>query len=603
MPRIRSAYPVLILLALAPVLQAADNSLSRMKADLYYLAGEECEGRGLKTNGINKAADYIAAQFKAAGLKPGGANGSYFQPFAIKETYLEAGPHKLMLNGPDGKEIDPAVNKAFTVSGLSGKGTVGGGVVFAGYGITSDKYDDYAGLDVKNKVVLILRQNPRVRAKADPLFTEEESRKHSPLVTKIKLAVKNGAAAVVFVNDRDMAGKDDPLMPFDYAADDGQTGTVPVVHAKRELIEQVLGANGASLTDIEAEIDKSLKPQSFTVEGWSAKVQTSIGVREIPAKNVVGYLEGLGSLADETVVIGAHYDHLGRGEKGTKDLGSTAIHYGADDNASGTTALMELARRYAGRKDRTSRRIVFIAFSGEEKGLFGSLAYCEKPVFPLKDTVAMLNMDMVGRVRPDEKTKKDRLVIGGLGTAKEFEKLIDDANAKFDFQIGKDKSGVGPSDHTSFYLAKVPVFFFFTGEHAEYHTPKDRPETINLEGMAKVADFVDQLAMKIANTKERPEYVAGATGSMGGRPGGPKLGLMPRYDGGGDGMEISGIMPGGAAEAAGLKKGDKITAIASKPVKNVQDYMAAMSGLKRGEEVEITIDRDGKSMKVKAAPK
>jgi Zn-dependent M28 family amino/carboxypeptidase len=602
MPRIRSPHSVLILLALAPVLHA-DESYGQLKKDLYFLAGEECEGRGLKTEGINKAAAYIAAEFKAAGLKPIGKDGSYFQPFSMKESYLEAGPHKLTLSGPEGKEIDPAFSKVFTVSGLSGKGTIGGGLVFAGYGITSDKYDDYAGLEVKNKVVIVLRQNPRVRAKTDPLFTEDETRKYSPLIAKIKLAVKNGAAALVFVNDLDMAGKDDPLMPFEYASDDGRTGEIPVFHAKRELIDKVLGNGTTALAAIETEIDKSLKPQSFAVEGWSAKVQASIGIREIPAKNVVGYLDGIGSLSNETVVLGAHYDHLGRGEKGTKELGSNAIHYGADDNASGTTALMELARRFASRKDHISRRMVFVAFSGEERGLFGSLAYCEKPAFPLKDTVAMLNMDMVGRVRLDEKTKKDRLVIGGLGTAKEFEKLVDDANVKFDFQIGKDNSGVGPSDHTSFYMAKVPVYFFFTGEHVEYHTPKDRPETINFAGIAKVADLVDQLATTIANTKERPTYVEGATGSMGGRMTGPKLGLMPRYDGGGDGMEISGIMPGGAAEAAGLKKGDKITAIGGKRVKNVQDYMTVMAGIQRGVEVEITIDRDGNSMKVKASPK
>jgi membrane-associated protease RseP (regulator of RpoE activity) len=302
-------------------------------------------------------------------------------------------------------------------------------------------------------------------------------------------------------------------------------------------------------------------------------------------------------------VIGAHYDHLGRGERGTKDLGTSAIHYGADDNASGTAALLELARRYAARKDREGRRVVFVAFSAEERGLFGSLHYCERPPFPLGSTVAMLNLDMVGRVRPDEKTNKDRLVVGGVGSAKSFEKLVDQANAKFDFVLSKDKSGVGPSDHTSFYLAKVPVYFFFTGEHPEYHTPKDRPETVNFAGIAKIVDLVDHLAGRIASEAERPEYVAGATGSMGGRPSGPKLGVMPRYDGGGDGMEISGVMPGGAAEAAGLKKGDKITAIADKPVKNVQDYMAAMGGLKRGEDVELTILRDGKTMKVKATPK
>jgi hypothetical protein len=600
MPRSRFLPPVLALLVVAPAVHA-DDPHARLKKDLYFLASDQCEGRGLKTEGINRAAAYIAAEFKAAGLKAPFADGNYFQPFTVRETYLEAGPHKLALSGPGGKEVDAPFNKEFTVSGLSGKGTVGGGLVFAGYGITSEKYDDYKGLDVTNKVVIVLRQNPRVRAKTEPLLSDEEARKHGPLAEKIKLATRNGAAAVVFVNDRDMAGKDDPLMPFDYASDSAQSSALPVVHAKRAVIDRVLGDK--SLAGIEAEIDKTLKPQSFAIPGWSAQVQTGIGVRELAAKNVVGYVEGSGPLKDETVVIGAHYDHLGRGERGTKELGSTAIHYGADDNASGTTALLELARRYGARKDREGRRIVFVAFSGEEKGLYGSLHYCEKPPFPLASTVAMLNMDMVGRVRPDEKDKKDRLVVGGLGSAKSFEKVLDEANAAFDFHLGKDKSGVGPSDHTSFYLAKVPVYFFFTGEHPEYHTPKDRPETINFAGIAKVTDLVDQLARRLASERERPEYVAGAGGSMGGRPGGPKLGVMPRYDGGGDGMEISGVMPGGAAEAAGLKKGDKITAIAGKPVKNVQDYMAVMGGLKRGEDVELTIDRDGKTLKVKASPK
>jgi Peptidase family M28/PDZ domain/PA domain len=600
MPRFRWLPSALALVVLAPALHA-DDSQARLKRDLYFLASEECEGRGLKTEGINRAAAYIAGEFKAAGLKTPFADGSYFQPFAVRETYLEAGPHKLTLSGPDGKELELLFNRGFTVSGLSGKGTVGGGLVFAGYGITSEKYDDYKGMDVKNKIVIVLRQTPRVRAKTDALFTDEEARKHGALVEKIKLAASNGAAAIVFVNDRDMAGKDDPLMPFDYANDSAQPSSVPVLHAKRDMIDRVLGDK--PLAALEAEIDKELKPQGFAVPGWSAQVQTAIGVREIPAKNVVGYVEGSGPLKDETVVIGAHYDHLGRGERGTKDLGSTAIHYGADDNASGTAALLELARRYAGRKEREGRRIVFVAFSGEEKGLHGSLYYCEKPAFPLKGTVAMLNMDMVGRVRPDEKTKKDRLVVGGLGSAKSFEKLLDEANTSFDFHLGKDKSGVGPSDHTSFYLAKVPVYFFFSGEHEEYHTPRDKPETINFAGIAKVMDLVDQLATRIAAEQDRPEYVAGAGSMASGRSTGPKLGLMPRYDGGSDGMEISAVMPGGAAEAAGLKKGDKITAIAGKPVKNVQDYMTLMGGLKRGEEVEITVDREGKTLKVKASPK
>lgn len=604
MPRIRFACSIFAILALPPFLHAADNAiLERMKKDLYFLAGDECEGRGLKTEGINKAAAYIADQFKAAGLKPA-IGDSYFQPFTVKETYLESGPHRLMLTGPNKVELDPAFNKSFTVSGLSGKGTVGGDVIFAGYGMSLDKYDDYKDLDVKNKIVVVLRQSPRAGAKKDPFLTDQEVAKHSPLSEKIKLAAKNGAAAVVFVNDRDMAGKEDPLMSFEYASDDGKVGTIPVVHAKREFIDQILASSGRSLSVIEGQIDKTLKPLSFKVDGWSAKVETAVGVREIACKNVVGFLDGSGPLKDETVILGAHYDHLGRGERGTRNIGSTAIHYGADDNASGSTALLELVRRYSEKKDREGRRLVFIAFSGEERGLFGSLRYCDKPAFPLKETVAMLNMDMVGRAREDSKTHKDKITIGGVGSAKNFEKLLDAANEKARFQIDKVKSGTGPSDHTSFYLAKVPVYFFFTGDHPEYHTPKDRPETINFEGILNVANMVDDLTTTIATAKDRPEYVAGMGGSMSMGPTGPKLGLLPRYDDAETkGMGVEGVVPGGAADTAGLKKGDVITAIAGKPVKNVQDYMKVMAGMKRGEELEITIDRDGKSIKLKATPR
>jgi len=601
MPQSRFLVPAVLVLAFAPVLHA-DEVIDRIKKDVFYLASDECEGRGLKTDGINKAADYVAAGFKAAGLKPAMADGSYFQPFTIKESFLELGPHKLILTGRDGKEIDADFNKSFCVCGMSAKGTVGGGVVFAGFGISADtKYDDYADLDVRNKVVIVLRQNPRVRSK-DPLFTEEESRKYAPLAAKVDQAAKRGAAAVVFVNDRDMAGKEDPLMGFDYARDDGKSAAIPVIQAKRALIDRILDK---SLADIETRIDKTLRPESFDVAGWTAKVQTSIGVRDLAVKNVIGYLDGAGPLADETVVLGAHYDHLGRGERGTKEMGSTAIHYGADDNASGTAALLELARRFGGKANREGRRIVFIAFTGEERGLFGSLHYCDKPAFTLKDTVAMLNMDMVGRVRPDDKTKKDRLIVGGVGSAKNFEKLLDQTNAHFDFVLEKSKSGTGPSDHTSFYMAKVPVYFFFSGDHPEYHTPSDRPEKINVEGIAKVTNMVDQMATAIATVKDRPEYVPGMGGSMsGGAGGGPKLGVMPRYDDAETrGMELGGVVPGGAAEAAGLKKGDRITAIGGKPVKNVQDYMKVMAGLKRGDPVELTIDRDGKSLKITATPK
>ncbi|WP_020468271.1 M28 family peptidase [Zavarzinella formosa] len=602
MSRFRLGFALLLLSS--PFLRA-DDPLDKMKADLFYLAGEECEGRGLKTNGLNKAADLIANTFKAAGLKSAVADGSYFQPFVVKESFLAEGAQKVNLTGPDNAKLELALNKQFCVCGLTGKGTATGKLVFAGFGVSADKkYDDYAGLDVAGKVVVVMRQVPKAKVGDKPLFSDEDVQKYAPLTTKITEAVKRKAAAVIFVNDADMAGKEDRLMGFEYAQDSGITSDVPVFQVRREVVDALLKPAGKSLGDIEKTIVAEAKPQSIEITGWSATTEATIGIKELNIKNVVGVLEGNGPLANETVVLGAHYDHLGRGETGTKLRGNTEIHYGADDNASGTTGLLELARRYGANKNRQGRRLVFIAFSGEERGLLGSLYYTKHPLFPLKDTVAMLNMDMIGRVRPDEKSKQDNIFVGGVGSAKNFEQILDESNKDLNFKFDKGKSGTGPSDHTSFYLEKVPVYFFFSKDHPEYHTPKDKPETINIAGIKKIADLVEIMTNRISTTPDRPEYVAGMGGSIsGGSRGGPKIGVMPGYDETDTrGMAVENVIPGGPAEKGGMKKGDRITAIAGKPVKNVQDYMKVMGGAKKGEELEFEVLREEKKVKLKVIP-
>ncbi len=595
---------VALLLLAAPLLHA-DDPLAQMKADLFYLAGDECEGRGLRTNGLNKAADRVAATFKAAGLKSGAADGTYFQPFVVKESYLTDGAQKVALAGPADATLELALDKQFCVSGVTGKGKAGGGVVFVGFGVSAGtKYDDYSGLDVAGKVVVVMRQAPKAKVGDKALFTDDEFQKYAPLMAKMAEATKRKAAAVLFVNDADKAGKDDPLMGYAYAQDSGSVGEVPAFHVRREVIDQMLKPAGKSLKALEEAIIKDAKPQSLAIDGWTANVEASVGVKELKVKNVVGVLDGAGPLANESVVIGAHYDHLGRGETGTRNAGSTEIHYGADDNASGTTGLMELARRFGAIKDRQGRRLVFLAFSGEERGLLGSLHYTKNPLFPLKDTVAMLNMDMIGRVRPDKDTKQDNILVGGVGSAKTFDQILDESNKALNFKFDKSQSGTGPSDHTSFYLAGVPVYFFFSKDHPEYHTPKDKPETVNLTGIKKVADLVEVMATRISVEPKRPEYVAGKGGSMsGGSGGGPKIGVMPGYDETDTrGMAIEGVVPGGPAEKGGMKKGDRITAIAGKPVKNVQDYMKVMGGAKRGEALEFDVLREEKPVKLKVVP-
>jgi Zn-dependent M28 family amino/carboxypeptidase len=249
--------------------------------------------------------------------------------------------------------------------------------------------------------------------------------------------------------------------------------------------------------------------------------------------------------------------------------------------------------------------MVFMLFSGEERGLLGSIYYCRNPIFPLKDTVAMINLDMVGRLRDDPKLMKGNLEIGGIGSAKSFETLIDEINKKYDFNIKKTRSGNGPSDHTSFYNKGVPVFFFFTGMHPEYHRPTDKPETINFVGMKRVVAMVEELASRLAADKQRPEYVAAKDSASTGTPGGiPSIRFMPGdYDDDQrNGVLVGGVTPGGPAEKGGLKEGDWIVEIAGQPVRNMAGYMKVMGGQKGGEPMEFMVKRGDKKVPLKITP-
>jgi hypothetical protein len=610
--RLRPACLGIVIGLLCHSLSAAEkssSSIERMKKDIYFLASEECEGRGVETQGINKAADHIAATFKELGLKPGMGELGYFQPFSISGSPKLGAPNKLILKGSGDKELEPKISTDWTVSGLTAKGKVSGPIVFAGYGITQkDGYDDYKDLDVKGKIVLVLRQTPRagIKDKKDGVDPFPNAQGYAPLNQKIANAETHKAAGILFISDRKTAGEQDALMPFEYARGGG-SGSFPVFHIKRALADQLLAAaEGKKLDELEKDIDGDLKPRSFEIKGWTAAMEATIERTEFKAKNVIGILEGKGPLANETVVIGAHYDHLGRGERGSLAKGSTAIHFGADDNGSGSTSVMELARRFAAMKNREGRRIVFMTFSGEERGLLGSAYYCRNPVMPLKDTVAMINLDMVGRLRDEPKSKKGKLEIGGIGSAKNFESLIDELNKKYEFDVKKSRSGTGPSDHTSFYLKQVPVFFFFTGMHPEYHRPADKPETINLDGMKKVVDMVEELALKLSTDKERPEYVAPKVNKDGpsSSRGVPTIRFMPGdYDDDqSNGVLVGGVLKGGPADKGGLKEGDWIVEIAGKPVKNMTGYMKVMGEQKAGEAIDFTVKRGDKKVPLKITP-
>jgi hypothetical protein len=613
-----------------------------MRRDIDFLASDQCEGRGVNTVGINRAAQYIAKEFQKAGLKPAGEDGSYFQHFTMPASKLVGTPTLVFL-GPQGQEIQLKVGRHFQPMGISSAGDITAPLVFAGYGITAPQghYDDYSDIDAEGKIVVILRDTPR----AGNRFASFSSRYlHQSLATKIHNATQHKAAGILFVNDRDTARDGDDLLDFSFTAVGSNTGSLPVLHVHRQVLDGLLSyseprAAASGLADLESDIDRDLRPRSIPLDGWTVRMKIDVERSTIDVKNIVGYLDGAGPLATETVVLGAHYDHLGYGGMGSlSGLKKPAIHHGADDNGSGTTALMELARRFGRLPNRSGRRLVFIAFSGEESGLLGSEYYCKHPLFPLSETVAMINMDMVGRLRPakegmwpevlgsmtlteraglhgliplsillqdsqkDWYSPKDRLIVQGTATAQSFDGLLRDVNRKFDFKYNKLPGGIGPSDHSSFYAQKFPVFFFFTGDHADYHRPGDTSDKINVPGMKKVADMVEELASGLAESPRRPKYVKAAEPPQQRYGGIPRLGVMPSYGDAGEGVLLNAVSDGGPASKAGLKEGDRIVEIAGKPVRDINVYMSLLATQKRGSPVDIGIIREGKKVTIKITP-
>jgi hypothetical protein len=384
----------------------------------------------------------------------------------------------------------------------------------------------------------------------------------------------------------------DPLMEFGYAGR-ARGESVPVMHVAQESVDALLQASlGKSLEQIEAEIDQAGQPLSAALEGWQAVGQTSLETVRREVKNVIGVLPGKGPRAEQTIVVGAHYDHVGRGGEGSMSPGSNEIHNGADDNASGTVALMELARILAAREEPLPRRVVFIAFTGEERGLLGSAHYVREPLIPLEKTVAMFNMDMVGRLTDD------KLTVFGTGTASRWDAWIDQEAAERNLQITKKPEGLGPSDHSSFYAKRIPVLHFFTGTHNDYHRPSDDWDKINIEGMGRVVDLLEELIVTTAHTQEAPQYVAvQGKASLEPRTGArPYFGSIPDFGTEAKGYAIQGVSPESPADKAGVKGGDVLIKLGEHQVTGLDDFDLALRSFSPGEAVEMVVLRDGKEV-------
>ncbi len=596
------------------------------------LASDEFEGRGTGQEGIDKAADYIATEFAEMGVLPGGDDGAYFQNFTLNLSKRIAAGTRLRIGLKGESPIQTAkLHDQYTAFPFSASEAFEGEVVFAGYGIICEEenYNDYAGLDVAGKVVLVLRRAPRFA---------EFSRTDMAFRTKASRANGRDAAALLIVNPTfDEDG--DTLFDFGDSGLGGAGGFgsqsygLPMLHIRRDLAEQLLRAGGLpDLATLEKQIDETERPRSAPLEGVSVRGQVKIEPVASPARNVIGVIPGTGPNADEFIVLGAHYDHLGIVRKGEEDFDAEKhIWNGADDNASGTSLVMTVAEAFA-RGRAPNRSLLLILFTGEERGLLGSRHYVDHPTVDLKRVVAMLNFDMVGRL------KKDTLEVGGMRTGG-FEPLVRRLAETHGLKVKDGGGGRGPSDHTSFYNKNIPVMFFFTGLHRQYHQPDDDVPLLNIPGAIQIAKLVADVVDEIDTSEQTPKFakdnrsprinrrqiddddeehveetrVAAAagrartpsTGSGRGQGTQPaaagervRLGIHPDPTETKDGVRIAEIIADSPADRAGMKEGDRIVRLRQKEVAGIEDLLVILEGLKWGDESTAVVKRDGKDIEL-----
>ncbi len=559
--------------------------------EIRTLTSPEMAGRSAGTPGADRAARHIAEVFRQAGLRPGGEDG-YFQWFEVVTGVRLGEPNRLRIQRDD-RRLEYSAGDAFVPIRFSASGRVAGEVVFAGYGITAPDlgYDDYAGLDVRERIVLVLTHEPRERDEASP-FRRPEAFHYGELRHKAINAREHGARAVIVVTD-ELHHPDESLPPLrgSGAAEWG----ILAVHASRRVGSALLAGSGTSLRQLQQAIDAGLAPHSRPLPGVTVELEVRLVQERGRTANVIGILPGRDpAVGSEAVVVGGHYDHLGIGNEASltpERIGE--IHPGADDNASGTATVLALAGAFA-RAGGTPRTLVFVAFAAEEVGLLGSTRYVQAPPIPLERTVAMLNFDSVGRMQGN------RLHIMGVESARELRGLVAEVGVEVGLELRLTGDAVGSSDHTAFFLRDLPVLFFFTGPHEDYHRPSDTWEKINAEGLHRVAVAAYRIIGRLADGRLRLTFVK-AAGPPAARSRdrvaggyGPYFGSVPDFtESAVPGARLGGVRPGSPADRAGLKAGDVIVKFGGKTVNNLDDFVFALRGRRAGDLVEVIYLRDG----------
>jgi Tol biopolymer transport system component len=580
-----------LLFVSAPLLAQTTTPLEkRIETDISTLASPQMEGRGLGTKGIGLAADYIEQRLRAMHLEPVFGSG-YRQPFPVK-TGVSAGANN---------RLEGVASDAWSPLGFSSPGAFSGDLVFVGYGIDAPPigYREYEGIDLKGKVALMLRYEPQEKDDASPFDGRKPSR-WSAMRYKVLQARERGAAAVIFVTGPIQDEGQDKVPALKNDGPESPAG-IPVLQVKASVAQAWLHPAGIDLAQFQKMVDRDLRPRSRST---NLKISGNVDVKPeyVDTENLAGRLPGRGRLASKIVVLGAHYDHLGYGGQGSTRPNVHEIHPGADDNASGTSGVMNAAEQIAkDLENATDRRtIVFALFSGEESGLAGSGYLVDHPPFPMDHVVAMVNLDMIGAMR------EDKLIAYGVDSAPEWRSLLDKIIPATNLKVTETGDGYGPSDQTSFYAMKVPVLHFFTGAHDRYHSPDDKAEFINYPGEARVIGLVTSVVDALAITDAVPHYArSSAAPAMEGdsRGYGAYLGTVPDFsamDQTTGGVLLADVRPGAPADKAGLKAKDRIVEIGGTRIANLYDMTYALQDHKPGDTVDVIVMRNNERTKLRA---
>ena len=554
---------------------------------IRFLSDDERAGRYPGSRESKDVISYITKQFKRYKIEPGASRSRFIQPFTIVDS-MSLGDKNYFYFNSDSLQL----KKDFIPLWFSGSGALKTEVAFAGYGFSINQdsliWNDYKNIKVQNKWVMVMRHSPE-RGNPHSVYAP-----HSDLHKKMMVARDQGAAGIIYISQH----QDSTLLELNYIPGYSQSG-IPAIHISNAKANEILSFSAQSVKQIQKKMDSNLKSVSFNIPDVNISAKIELKSIRTKAGNIIGKITSRNhKYRDEYIVIGAHFDHLGVGGigSGSRKIDTVAVHNGADDNASGTAGLIELAHKLRANKHLLKRSVLLVAFDAEEKGILGSKYFINNSPINLSKIVTMINLDMIGRL------KDSVFTISGVGTSSIFSSLIDSLDKKSHLKIKKDFSGYGPSDHSSFYAKNIPVLSFFSGFHNDYHLPEDDWEMINSKGEKDILDIVYNAIIFISRIENRPDFLLSGPKEQKTYKGTFKvtLGIIPSYGSVKKGLEVGQISnQNGPAAKAGIKAGDLIKEMNEKKINDIYEYMKRLKEFKKGDQVDVLIDRNSEILTLK----